>query len=167
MQILVQESKFTDFLESFDLQEDFRAIIEQGLNSNKIDEETARKLIEKFQKENTTGSGEPTATPKAFKKKKEPLTRNIYENLEKSIDNMISELNYKDFKNSTQKGRVNSSIKEINQKLRAIESILKHTVRLKEEAGLNGEYLSTEARVKVAKIKERLANIIRNLGKLQ
>jgi len=75
----------------------------------------------------------------------------------------IKERSYKDFKNdpgSTQKIKINKAIHEINGKLYRVESLLRQSVKFKNESGIDGGKFWESTKTKIRKIDEKINKIM-------
>ena len=64
------------------------------------------------------------------------------------------------------KKKVNQSISEINKRIREIERVVNHNVRLKQEMGVNSGQYWKSSQSNLSKISERLLRISKQLKEL-
>ncbi|NBW58563.1 hypothetical protein EBR43_12480, partial [bacterium] len=86
-----------------------------------------------------------------------------------SEEMFLSEASYHTYKKdptSTPKQKVNQSITEIHRKLREIEKVVNHNVRLKQEAGIDNSQYWKSSRENLTKISERLLRVSKQLKEL-
>ena len=104
---------------------------------------------------------------KVKKVKKESVKESKFKRL--STELFINEASYHSYKKdptSTPKQKVNRSISEMHKKLREIEQIVNHNVRLKQEAGVNNSQYWKSSRENLSKISERLLRVSKQLKEL-
>jgi hypothetical protein len=126
----------------------------------------------------------PYSTPKAFGKlsdddiemlgykkvskvKKDTVKESAFKRLSSEL--FLSEASYHTYKKdptSTPKQKVNRSISEINKRLREMEQIVNHNVRLKQESGVNNGQYWKSSRENLTKISERLLRVSKQLKEL-
>jgi hypothetical protein len=86
-----------------------------------------------------------------------------------STELFLSEASYHSYKKdptSSPKQKVNRSITEMNKRLRAIEQIVNHNVRLKQESGVDNSQYWKSSRQNLTKISERLLRVSKQLKEL-
>ena len=80
--------------------------------------------------------------------------------------NEVAYQTYKKDPTATPKAKVNNSIMSIHKKLREIEQVINHNVRLKNEAGVNNSQYWKSSRENITKISERLLRVSKQLKEL-
>ena len=86
-----------------------------------------------------------------------------------SAEMFLKEASYHAYKKdttATPQQKVNQSITEIHRKLREIEKVVNHNVRLKQEAGVNNSQYWKSSRENLTKISERLLRVSKQLKEL-
>jgi hypothetical protein len=86
-----------------------------------------------------------------------------------SAEMFLSEGSYSVYKKdptATPQKKVNQSITEIHRKLREIEKVVNHNVRLKQESGVNNGQYWKSSRENLTKISERLLRVSKQLKEL-
>ena len=151
-------------------------------NTNLVDDEQDELMMSDDIEEASTSAGAgPYDTPNAFGelsiddvevlgyKKVKDLHKNESTFKKFSAEMFLSEASYSAYKKdttSTPKQKVNQSITEIHRRLREIEKVVNHNVRLKQEAGVdNGQYWKS-SRENLTKISERLLRVSKQLKEL-
>ena len=138
--------------------------------NNKLEE-----LIKDIMKEtNATGDGETYDTPFAFGElDDEDIEKDGYEKVEESTfvkasKIMLGETSYRDYKKdetASPKQKVNRAIREINGKLKEIDRILSHNIKLKKEAGVDQSKYWKGTRKTLYRIAEKMSGISEKLRK--
>jgi len=139
-----------------------------------------KELEKELEEANVTSGGEAYDTPFAFSKSKKEDEKNNGEVagwkkvkaeskfMTLAKEALLSEVSYKEYKNnseSTQKQKVNRSIKEINSRLYKIESIISQNIKLKTEAGIDSNKYWKSTRNNLHKISEKMQRISERLRK--
>jgi len=135
---------------------------------------------------NLDGGAGPPRTPHAFAKnaagmdndhievlgykKIKSVKRNFLENWEKKIEDVINEMNYRQYRKDetgSPQYKINRAIKEINRKIYEVEHLVNQNIKLKTEMGISSGSYWKKTRNNFSKISERLNRIsstIRQLG---
>jgi len=132
-------------------------------------------LIKDIMKEtNATGEGEAYNTPNAFGElDDDEVEKSGYEKVEESTfvkasKIMLGETSYRAYRNdetASPKQKVNRAIREINGKLKDIDRILSHNIKLKTETGVDkGKYWKS-TRKTLYRIAEKMSGISEKLRK--
>jgi hypothetical protein len=110
--------------------------------------------------------------------KKKPIKKSsaiIPDDIEESVfkrmskEMFLQEVSYNAYKkdpSKTSKQKVNSSILEINRRLREVEKVVNHNIRLKQEMGVDNAIYWKSSREGIAKITERLVRVTQKLKEL-
>ena len=123
---------------------------------------------------NSTGAGETYDTPYAFGElDDDEIEKGGYEKVEESAfvkasKIMLGETSYRAYKNdetATPKQKVNRAIREIAGKLKEIDKILTHNIKLKTETGVDRNKYWGSTRKTLYKIAERMSGISEKLRK--
>jgi len=114
-------------------------------------EDNGIEVIDSITEMSTTGNVAGYQTPYAFGKQD---------------DEDIEILGYKKDPSISPKKKVNQSISEINKRLREIERVVNHNVRLKQEMGVNSGQYWKSSQGNLVKISERLLRISKQLKEL-
>ena len=104
---------------------------------------------------------------KVKKVKKEAVKESKFKQL--STELFLSEASYLSYKKdptSSAKQKVNRSISEMHKRLREMEQIVNHNVRLKQESGVNNSQYWKSSRENLTKISERLLRVSKQLKEL-
>ena len=103
-----------------------------------------------------------------FKKvKKSNVNESKFMQLSKQMH--LNEISYHEYKKDptvSAKKKVNQSISEINKRIREIERVVNHNVRLKREMGVNSGQYWKSSQSNLSKINERLLRISKQLKEL-
>jgi hypothetical protein len=103
-------------------------------------------------------------------KKVKNVKRNFLENWEKKIEDVINEMNYRQYRKDetgSPQYKINRAIKEINRKIYEVEHLVNQNIKLKTEMGISSGAYWKKTRNNFSKISERLNRIsskIRQLG---
>jgi len=129
---------------------------------------------EAVEEQNVTGAIAGYSTPNAFAKKTNKKTAEQlgYKLVQEAMDAKYEKLieGYRDYAKTGNKKpsrHINDSIKEIAKKLQEIETVVGHTTRFKNEAGVASSTYGPAASKALAKIAHRLTKIserVRALG---
>lgn len=163
---LITESKvtFTKIKETCKQCKTVEEVLEAlGIEEGVLDEATLEYVKNEV---SMTGAAAPIATPNAFKDKKMSKKKITRENVS-AEDFFLGEATYRDYSNGTARGRIGSSIKEINRRLSEMEKIVGHATRLKTESETSSAKYSTSTRNNIKRIKERMVNVIKGLQELE
>lgn len=100
-------------------------------------------------------------------KKESKVHESEFMKLSKALHiNEIAYNTYKKDPTSSPTTKINQSITEINKRLREIEKVVNHNVRLKQEMGVNNGQYWKSSRENLTKISERLLRVSRQLKEL-
>lgn len=141
-------------------------------------EDNGIEIIDSITEMSTTGNVAGYQTPYAFGKqddedieilgyKKVKTSESKFMSLSKSL--YLNEASYHTYKKDpsiSPKKKVNQSISEINKRLREIERVVNHNVRLKQEMGVNSGQYWKSSQGNLVKISERLLRISKQLKEL-
>ena len=105
-------------------------------------------------------------TEEVVKRTKDLPEPSFFDNPWQELGQTVDE-SYRDFKSVTASGKIKATMKEVNRKLREVETLTRNMVKLKSESSTEAKKLfnsQTEARVK--RIKESVVGIVKNLKEL-
>jgi hypothetical protein len=100
-------------------------------------------------------------------KKKKASNESIYKQISEEL--FLNEISYVDYKKDEEyssKQKVNRSIHEMNRRLREVQRILQHNIKLKSESNLSEDQYWKSSREKYGKIKEKVLFIAKQLKEL-
>jgi hypothetical protein len=153
-------------------------------NTNLVDDDTEDPMVgdeEDLDEMSTSAGAGPYDTPNAFGKASDDTVeilgykkvkdkhRNESTFKKFSAEMFLGEASYHAYKKdptATPKQKVNQSITEIHRKLREIEKVVNHNVRLKQESGVNNSQYWKSSRENLTKISERLLRVSKQLKEL-
>lgn len=151
-------------------------------NTNLVDDDQDDPMVgDDIEEASTSAGAGPYDTPNAFGelptndveilgyKKVKDLHKNESTFKKLSAEMFLGEASYNAYKKdptSTPKQKVNQSITEIHRKLREIEKVVNHNVRLKQESGVNNGQYWKSSRENLTKISERLLRVSKQLKEL-
>ena len=163
----------------------YRDTFKKFLKENNEPEDNTDLVEDGLDEESTSGGAGGYDTPNAFgelpddkiemygykkvaKKKVDTVKESEFKRLSTQLFS-LSEISYPVYKKEpglSPKQKVNTSINEMHRKLREIERIVNHNVRLKQEAGVDNSQYWKSSRENLSKISERLLRVSTQLKEL-